>query len=60
MKFSPVTSLLIGLVLFLPSPLSTAQQNGAPHRQAGSIFSDKTGRCYTQNHRRRNCKRKAT
>ncbi len=33
MKFSPVTSLLIGLVLFLPSPLSTAQQNGDPHPQ---------------------------
>jgi len=33
MKFSPVTSLLIGLVLFLPSPLSTAQQNGGTHRR---------------------------
>ena len=33
MKFSPVTSLLIGLVLFLPSPRSTAQQNGEPHAQ---------------------------
>lgn len=33
MKFSPVTSLLIGLVLFLPSLRSTAQQNGEPHPQ---------------------------
>jgi|HubBroStandDraft_3_1064219.scaffolds.fasta_scaffold63966_1 hypothetical protein len=45
MKFSPVTSLLIGLVLFLPSPLSTAQQNGEPHPQLEASSPTKTERC---------------
>jgi hypothetical protein len=43
MKFSPVTSLLIGLVLFLPSPLSTAQQNGGTHRRWKHLLRQKRG-----------------